>query len=76
MNSLKEKGAETAIQNLGSNITKNFKNLGNTLKNQTGHVSNIMDAHDQPNKQNPIEWHNFNYPPLIRLYHYQTTGIK
>mmetsp|Transcript_22971 Transcript_22971/g.35457 ORF Transcript_22971/g.35457 Transcript_22971/m.35457 type:complete len:94 (+) Transcript_22971:126-407(+) len=23
-----------------------------------------------------MEWHNYNTPPLLRLYHYQTKGIK
>lgn len=71
-----EKAAGKTMGNLGQNISKNFNRLGNTLKNQTGHVTNIMDAHDKPSKENPIEWHNFNYPPIIRLYHYQTNGIK
>jgi len=34
----------------------------------------IGDAHASITKLNPIEFHNYNYPPLIRLYHYPKNG--
>ena len=58
------------------NVIKSVKNIGTTLKNQTGQITTIMDAHDRADTVNPIEWNNYNYPPIIRLYHYQTNGIK
>lgn len=35
----------------------------------------ITDAHQNANKVNPIEFHNYNYPPLFRLYHYPKNGV-
>lgn len=53
------------------------KNIGNAFKGgdlQTG-ISSITDAHQPVTKLNPIEFHNYNYPPLIRLYHYPKNGV-
>ena len=57
---------------------KNIRNIGNVIKNQTGLTDiEVQEAHDKSNSSvNPIEFHNFNYPPCLRLYHYQTTNIK
>ena len=37
-------------------------------------IGGITDAHASATKLNPIEFHNYNYPPLIRLYHYPKNG--
>ena len=52
------------------NVIRSVKNFGTTLKNQTGQITTIMDAHDRADTVNPIEWSNYNYPPIVRLYHY------
>lgn len=36
----------------------------------------ILDAHKKNADYNPIEWNNYNYPPIIRLYHFQTNGVS
>ena len=51
--------------------------IGNALKGndiQQPGLGGITDAHAQVGKLNPIEFHNYNYPPLIRLYHYPKNG--
>ena len=71
---------EEAIGNVAGNVVKNIKNtidtldIGKAIKKQTGHT-NIRE----PKKQtavNPILWSEYNYPPLLRLYHYQEEGIR
>jgi hypothetical protein len=57
--------------------TTTVKNIGNALKGgdiQSTGISSITDAHASINKMNPIEFSNYNYPPLIRLYHYPKNG--
>ena len=54
------------------------KNIGNAIKSgeiQSTGISSITDAHASITKVNPIEFHNYNYPPLIRLYHYPKNGV-
>ena len=43
------------------------------LRQKVGQTKNEIDT---SNAHSPIEWHVYNYPPLLRLYHYQEHGIK
>ena len=39
------------------------------IESSTGSIS-------QSSSQSPINWHDFNYPPVMRLYHYSTVELN
>lgn len=63
---------------MGQATVSNLKNIGNALKGDLTNNFNNSDTNQigDPKNISPIEWNDYNYPPVLRLYHYQTSGIK
>jgi hypothetical protein len=55
------KAAIGRAQNLAMNQVNGLKNKFSNSENQ---------------RNNDLEWNNFNYPPLIRLFHYSTDRLQ
>ena len=43
---------------------------------QAGKASSKYKESKKSKTVNPIEWNDYNYQPVLRLYHYQTNGVK
>ena len=58
------------------NTVKNSINIQDAIKKQAGKASSKYRENSVSKTVNPIEWNDYNYPPMLRLYHYQTNGVK
>ena len=70
---IKEAAMGKTAMSMGTSAMSSVKNLGNVFKDKAGVFS---DANQKNTKYNPIDWNNYNYPPMVRLYHFQTNQVK
>lgn len=65
---------------LKKNVMNQFqKQMINQVKENLGIETNDnsqIQGDPSGNGGSPINWHNYNYPPLIRLIHYSTDQLK
>ena len=59
------------------NVMNQFAKQGvGKVKESLGIEGSDSTGSNRDSNQTPINWHDFNYPPLIRLIHYSTVELS